>query len=277
VTENFQAKSAWRRLAIIFAGPGFNFILCFVLLLVSALVFGVVSDKPSFAPVVLEVNPGSPAEKAGIHTGDRIVSLNSVAVTSGKMLVDTIHASLGKPLRVVYVRDGVRAGVSVTPKPCPPQVGTSKGCIGFSPVPEFTRVGFVDAVVQSGGDFVDIADQTVGSIALLVTQFGKYAPQISGVIGMGQVAVTVQDWGWGPYFRLAATISFALGLFNLLPIPALDGGRAGFIIAEIIRGRPVDPEKEAMVHLAGFAALIALIVLVAAHDIARIVNGQGVM
>ena len=130
---------------------------------------------------------------------------------------------------------------------------------------------------ESGQEFVAIANQTFGGIALLVTQFAKYAPEIAGPIGMGQVAATVQDWGWGPYFSLAATISFALGLFNLLPIPALDGGRAAFIIAEIIRGRPVDPEKEAMVHIAGFAALMALIMLVAFHDIARIVNGQGVM
>ena len=112
---------------------------------------------------------------------------------------------------------------------------------------------------------------------LLVTQFAKYAPEIAGPIGMGQVAATVQDWGWGPYFSLAATISFALGLFNLLPIPALDGGRAAFIVAELIRGRPVDPEKEAMVHIAGFAALMALIMLVAFHDIVRIVSGQGIM
>src|SRR6202044_2104250 len=101
-----------------------------------------------------------------------------------------------------------------------------------------------------GLEFVSIADSTVESIRLLVTQFGKYASQTSGVIGMGQAATTIQDWGWGPYFRLAAMISFALGLFNLFPIPALDGGRAAFIIAELIRGRPVDPETEAMVHIA---------------------------
>lgn len=277
--ENFQSKGAWRRLAIIFAGPGFNFILCYVILLVSALSFGVVSDKPNqaVAPVVLEVIAGSPAQIAGIRTGDRIVSLDDVNVTSGKMLVDKIHGSLNKRLDIVYERNGIRTEIYVTPKSCPAQVGASKGCIGFTPVPEFQRVGVVEAVRQSAGEFGGIADQTIGSIGLLVTQFTHYAPQISGVIGMGQVAVTVQDWGWGPYFSLAATISFALGLFNLLPIPALDGGRAAFIIAEIVRGRPVDPEKEAMVHLAGFAALMALIVLVAFHDIARIVSGQGVM
>jgi regulator of sigma E protease len=157
------------------------------------------------------------------------------------------------------------------------QVGKNQGCIGFSPVPAYERVGFGRAVRDSGQEFVAIATQTIGGIVLLATQFTKYAPQIAGPIGMGQVAATVQDWGWGPYLKLAATISFALGLFNLLPIPALDGGRAAFIIAELIRGRPVDPEKEAMVHIAGFAALMALIVLVAFHDIARIVSGQGVM
>ncbi len=84
---------------------------------------------------------------------------------------------------------------------------------------------------------------------------------------MGEVAASIQDLGWAPYSGLAATISIALGIFNLLPIPALDGGRASFIVAEMIRGRPVDPEKEAIVHFAGFAALMALMVFVAYHDI----------
>src|SRR5581483_3749560 len=141
----------------------------------------------------------------------------------------------------------------------------------------YQRVGVLEALKVSGTQFGDIADQTVGSLVLLVTHFSKYAPQISGPIGMGQVALTVEDWGWGPYLRLAATISFALGLFNLLPIPALDGGRAAFIVAEMLRGKPVDPEKEAMVHIAGFAALMALMLLIAFHDIARIASGNGVM
>jgi regulator of sigma E protease len=272
---NFQAKSPWRRLAIILAGPFANFVLCYVILLIGALAFGVASDKAQ--PVVGEVISGSPAQIAGIRPGDRIVSLNDVAITNGKILVDTIHSSLGKRLDLTYERNGARTEVYVTPKPCPASVGRNLGCIGFSPVPAYERVGFAEAVRQSGAEFSSIANQTLTGVVLLVTQFAKYAPQVSGPIGMGQVAVTVQDWGWGPYFSLAATISFALGLFNLLPIPALDGGRAAFIIAELIRGRPVDPEKEAMVHVAGFAALMALIMLVAFHDIARLVNGQGVM
>lgn len=272
---NFQAKSPWRRLAIILAGPVANFVLCYAILLVAALAFGVAGDKAQ--PVVGEVLPGSPAALAGIRPGDRIVAIGDRRIATGEGLVNTIHASLGKRLDVVYESNGIRKEVLVRTIPCPAQVGRNFGCIGFQPVPAYERVGVMQAVRDSGAAFVTIANQTFGGVGLLITQFSKYAPQIAGPIGMGQVAATVQDWGWGPYFSLAATISFALGLFNLLPIPALDGGRAAFIIAELIRGRPVDPEKEAMVHIAGFAALMALIMLVAFHDIARIVNGQGIM
>jgi regulator of sigma E protease len=273
--SNFQAKSPWRRLAIILAGPIANFILCYLILLVSALAFGVASDRAM--PVVGEVIAGSPAAIAGIRPGDRIVAIDDVNVTSGKTLVDTIHRALGKKLDLVYERNGARDEIYVKPRPCPAQVGRKDGCIGFQPVPAYEHVSISTAVRQSADEFLAIASQTFSGLALLVTQFAKYAPEVSGPIGMGQVAATVQDWGWGPYFSLAATISFALGLFNLLPIPALDGGRAAFIVAELVRGRPVDPEKEAMVHIAGFAALMALIMLVAFHDIARIVSGQGIM
>ncbi len=273
--SNFQAKSAWSRLGIILAGPIANFVLCYLILLVSALAFGVASDKAM--PVVGEVISGSPAAVAGIRPGDRIVAIDNAVITSGKSLVDTIHRALGKQLDLVYERNGIRSKIHVRPRPCPASVGKQFGCIGFQPVPAYEHVGFTAAVRQSADGFAAIASQTFSGLALLATQFSKYAPEVSGPIGMGQVAATVQDWGWGPYFSLAATISFALGLFNLLPIPALDGGRAAFIIAELIRGRPVDPEKEAMVHIAGFAALMALIMLVAFHDIARIVSGQGIM
>ena len=272
---NFQAKSPWQRLAIVLAGPFANFILCFIILLVGALTFGVPSDKAQ--PVVGTLVAGSPAQHVGIRTGDRIVELNGKEIASGKQLIDTIHASLGKPLDLVYARDGVRTEVHVTPKSCDRPGMEKMGCIGFMPVLAYSHVSAGEAVRDSGEEFVNIVDQTVGGIVLIVTQFGKYANQVSGPIGMGQVAATVQDFGWGPYFILAATISFALGLFNLLPVPALDGGRAAFIIAELVRGKPVDPEKEAMVHIAGFAALMALMLLVAFHDIARIVSGNGVM
>jgi regulator of sigma E protease len=274
-SDNFQAKSPWRRLAIVLAGPAANFILCYVILLISALTFGVASDKTN-QPVVGDVSPRTPAQIAGIKPGDRIVKLDGATITSGSQLINTIHGSYGKRLDLVYERDGIKHEVYVTPGHCPAPI-EKLACIGFVPVPVFERVGFIAAVRDASNEFASIADGTVDSIVLLVTHFAKYAPQIAGPIGMGQAAATVQDWGWGPYLYLGAMISFALGLFNLLPIPALDGGRAAFIIAELIRGKPVDPEKEAMVHIAGFAALMALMLLVAFHDLARIFSGNGVL
>jgi regulator of sigma E protease len=272
---NFQAKTAVQRLMIVLAGPVANFVLAYIILLFGALAFGAPSDHISKA-IVTAVMPGSPAAKHGLRPGDRIVSVQAGghAVTAQAELVNTIHASLGKTIVVTFDRDDVATTIAVKPEACPTE--KTWGCIGFVPDPVYERVGFVRAFQYSAAEYVSVADQVFSSLAMLVTQFSRYAGQVSGVVGMGQAAAVVQDFGWGPYLALAATISFALGLFNLLPLPALDGGRAAFIIAELLRGKPVDPEKEALVHIAGFAALMALMLIVAAHDIARIVSGQGV-
>lgn len=273
---NFQAKSPWRRLAIVVAGPIANFILAYLILLIGALAFGVPSARVDRA-VVTQVVANTPAATHGLQPGDRIVAVRIAGrdVTDGTKLIDSIHASLGKPIEVTYRRDGADTTIHVTPVPCPQD--KHQGCIGFVPQPLYERTGIVDAVKYSALGFVAAADQVISSLGLLVTHFTQYASQVSGPVGMGQVAGVVQDFGWGPYFAFAATISIALGIFNLLPFPALDGGRAAFIIAELLRGKPVDPEKEALVHIAGFAALMALMVLVAFHDIARIVSGKGVL
>jgi regulator of sigma E protease len=274
-SDNFQAKKPWRRLGIVLAGPFANFILAYVILLAGALIFGAPSDHISKA-IVTGVQPGSPAARHGLRPGDRIVSVqvDGKNVTAASALVDTIHASLGKTISVTYDRGGADQTIVVQPERCPQN--PKMGCIGFAPDFAYERVGFAKAIEYSGLMYASVADQVFSSLAMLVTQFSKYAGQVSGVVGMGQAAAVVQDFGWGPYLTLAATISFALGLFNLLPVPALDGGRAAFIIAELLRGKPVDPEKEALVHIAGFAALMALMLIVAVHDIARIVSGQGV-
>jgi regulator of sigma E protease len=272
---NFQSKTPWQRLAVVLAGPIANFILAYVILLVGALAFGIPSDRIDRA-VVTMVLQGSPADKAGLHPGDRIVAVRVGAkdVTDANVLVDTIHGALGKTIDVTYERDGASTTIHVVPQPCPQSA--KLGCIGFSPEPAYERAPLGKTLQYTGAQFVNVADQTFSSLALLFTQFTKYAGQVSGVVGMGQAAGIIQDFGWGPYLAFAATISFALGVFNLLPVPALDGGRAAFIIAELLRGKPVDPDKEALVHIAGFAALMALMLLVAFHDIAKIFSGQGV-
>lgn len=271
--DNFQAKGPWRRLAIVLAGPIANFILAFVILLISAVAFGVSSDRPQ--PVIQVVQQGSPAQRAGLRVNDRIVAIDGRAVSGGQGLVTLIHHSLGKRLNITYSRGGTQSHVLVVAGHCPAPEPSSWGCIGFVPVDTLERVPFGEAVVDSAYAFVGFGQQTFGSIALLVTHPVKYGGQVSGVVGMGQAAMTIQDWGWGYYLGFAALISFALGVFNLLPLPALDGGRAAFIIGEILRGKPVDPEKEAWVHITGLAVLIALMLVINFNNVVQIIEGKG--
>jgi regulator of sigma E protease len=270
--DNFQAKKPWTRLAIIAAGPIANFILCLAILFVSAIAFGVQSDR--FQPRIGPLSPNMPAQRAGMHAGDRILQIDGRSIQGGDQLVNTIHGSLGKPLRVTFDDNGEVRTVSVTPARCPaPQ--EKQGCLGFQPVAMFERVGLADAARASLANFVFIGRQTFGSLALLVSHPRQYGGQVSGVVGMGQAAMSIQDFGWGPYMFFAALISFALGLFNLLPLPALDGGRGAFIIAELVRGKPVDPEKEALVHITGFAVLIALMLVINFYNVVQIYQGKG--
>jgi regulator of sigma E protease len=270
--DNFQAKNPWTRLAIIAAGPIANFILCLVILFVGAIAFGVQSDKVQ--PRIGPLTANYPAQRAGMRAGDRIVAVNGAAVPGGSSLINTIHSSLGKTLRVTFDHNGIERTVAVKPIRCPaPQ--QMQGCLGFQEVAAYQRVGLGEASRAALRNFVLIGQQTFGSLALLVSHPQTYAPQLSGAVGMGRAAMSIQDFGWGPYFFFAALISFALGLFNLLPLPALDGGRAAFIVAELIRGKPVDPEKEAIVHITGFAVLIALMLVINFYNVVQIYQGKG--
>ncbi len=271
--DNFQAKTTLQRLAIVVAGPVANFVLAYVILLVAAITFGIASA--TFSTVIGPLQDGSPGAKAGLQIGDKIVSVNGVGITDGNKLVEKIQASAGIPLRIGFVRHGNLQTVVVTPR-AEQLKGKTIGRIGFIRVPQFERVGILAAFPIAWFEFADQAMGQLQGFAELVTAPAQHASSLSGVIGMERAASATQDLGWGPYLSLAAAISIALGILNLLPFPALDGGRAVFILAEMLRGRPVDPEKEALVHVTGFAVLMVLMVFVAYHDVENIINGKGV-
>jgi regulator of sigma E protease len=271
--DNFQAKTTWQRLSIVVAGPIANFILAYVILLVAAVTFGVAST--TFSTVIGPLQEGSPGAKAGLAIGDRIVTVNGASMTDGNALVKKIQASAGVPLTIGFMRHGDLQSVVVTPR-AEKVDGKTIGRIGFLRIPQFQRVGIFQAFPIAWAEFADQTTAQVTGVFALFMHPVEHASSLSGVIGMERAASATQDLGWAPYLSLAAAISVALGILNLLPFPALDGGRAVFIIAEMLRGRPVDPEKEALVHVTGFAVLMVLMVFVAYHDIANIVSGKGV-
>jgi regulator of sigma E protease len=270
-SDNFQSKTPWQRLAIVAAGPIANFIVALVVLIFVTMTFGAASDHIS--TVIGPLDRGSPGARAGLQIGDRIVAIDGVAVQSGDQMVKTIHGSSGAPLHLTIQRRRETLNVTVTPEQRVLD-GKKVRIIGFQTQPTYEHVGPVAAVAAGSQRFVDLVTLNVMGLGGLIVHPKAAAAQVSGPIGIGNLAAQAQDLGWGPYLHLAAAISVALGIFNFLPIPALDGGRGVFIIAEMLRGRPVDPEKEALVHVTGFALLMVLMVFVAFHDITNIVASK---
>jgi len=248
-------------------------LLAFIIFFVAAISFGVASNNIS--PQVGILLPNSPAQKAGLQLGDQILAIDGQSYTSGDAIVKKIHHSAGVPIALTYRRHGETKTLTITPYKANNGHGF-EGRIGFSPIPTFERVGVFAAIPLAGREFVNATVMQVTGYAQLISHPTKYASSVSGPIGMARAASAYQDLGWGPYLSLAAALSIALGVLNLLPFPALDGGRGVFIIAEMLRGRPVEPEKEALVHVTGFALLMLLMVFVAYHDIANLVSGKGV-
>ncbi|HTW82722.1 MAG TPA: M50 family metallopeptidase [Candidatus Sulfotelmatobacter sp.] len=268
--DNFQAKTPLTRLGIVLAGPIANFIVALVLLFGGALAFGIPAEAPT--TTIYELVPHLPAANAGLQAGDKIVSIDGKPMTDGTVLVRTIHGALGKPLRVVYQRNGVDHALTLTP------VGMAadpkNGHLGFTPLPTTQRVGIAEALSYSWREFAFVWSATLGALGGLIVHPASVIGQVQGPIGMARAASQAQEFGPFFFVAIAAMISTSLGIFNLLPIPALDGGRGAFIVVEMLRGKPVDPEKEALVHFGGIAVLIVLMLLVSFHDIASALAGQ---
>ena len=270
--NNFQAKSPLQRLGIVAAGPIANFIVAFAFLFIVAIGFG----TQVATPTVGILQPNMPAQKIGLRPGDTIVSVDGVAVKDGAQLVETIHGAAGENLTLQVRRDGRIFTVHATPVQRT-LMGKKVGLLGFSPRDAVQRAGFFQAIADAGTSFWFFLVMQLGVLVALVTAPTHTFGGLAGPVGIAAISGQVQGLGWGPYMMLAAQLSISLGIFNFLPIPALDGGRGAFIVAELLRGKPVDPEKEAFVHFAGFAALMMLMVFVTYHDILRLVAGKGAL
>lgn len=271
-SDSFQAKSPPARLGIVAAGPIANFAVAFALLLIVAIGYGTQVTTPT----VGALQPNMPAQRIGLRPGDTIVKVDGVTIASGKQLVEIIHSSADKPLALTVRRGDQTFTVTGTPQPRD-LMGKRVGLLGFAPKETLQRAGFFEGLAGAGAMFWFFLSMQLGVLASLVTAPLHAVGGLAGPVGIAAMSGQVQSLGWGPYLMLAAQISISLGIFNFLPIPALDGGRGAFIVAELLRGKPVDPEKEAFVHFAGFAALMMLMVFVTYHDILRLVAGRGTL
>jgi regulator of sigma E protease len=229
------------------------------------------SDKPA---VIESLTKDYPLEKAGIQTGDIIVGINGTKITSANQLADYISENpiTKDPMSITYERNGVTSEILITP--ILEQSGYEMGW-GYNQYRE--KVSALEVVKYS---FYELKLNIVNTIKSLLYLFtGKVSmKEVSGPVGIvnvvGDIVDESQDYGFHATFlslaQFSILLSANLGVMNLLPLPALDGGRLVFLLIEAVRRKPVPKEKEALVHMVGMAALMVLMVLVMFNDIKNI-------
>lgn len=266
--RRFTAAPAWKRMIVVVAGAAMNILLAFVLAIALHLFYGMVPAQPS----ILEVVPGSPAAEAGILPGDVLLEVDGEAVESGDAgkLTDVINASDNcKGVIVTLSRGDGEHTLTVTPQY---DEAEDRRLIGVSVI-AYTRPNVLEAIEGAWDSSVYASTVIVQSLGRLIFR-GEGAEDVVGPVGTVQViAEQVQTGGFYMFLSLAVLISINLGLFNLLPIPGLDGSRFLFLLAEAIRRRPVNRKLEGTIHMIGFALLIGLLLLFTFRDVRRIFGG----
>lgn len=262
----FAAKGLAARVGVIAAGPLANFVVAFLLFVV---VFGAVGLPVLPTMRLGTVQAGMPAARAGLLRGDTILAVNGKRMTTWNALHEAItHDHVGAngaaPLVLSVERAGLVHRVRVTPEE------TSQGLlIGVIPILKSQRLPWPAAIWQGLRQTGGVVVGWVLALWSLVRGSGQ--AEVMGPIGIGNAIDQASQTGVATLLLLAAVISANLGLLNLLPLPALDGGRLVFLGAEWVRGgRRVDPAKEGLVHMIGLAVMVALVIFISVHDLSQI-------
>jgi regulator of sigma E protease len=264
---SFGAKPPWQRLLILLFGPIMNLTLA-----VGIFFFSFMGGSPRGLTVVTGVGAASPAAAAGIRVGDKIVDVAGIHVNYLSDLQDVTSTHLGRRVTIKLLRDGRSRTVSLVPRPRPPvNQGPMGVALARSTTVTYTPGKALQLSVQQVGDMV-------GSIPVLVQNVSQHGGgQVAGPIGIAHLTTQVvqQEPQQGPssLFLFVALLSANLGVLNLLPIPALDGGRIVFVLLSWVRRRNLNPEIEGLIHMVGMAVLLTLILVISYQDIVHWVSG----
>ena len=297
VPWSLASKSPLKRFTVLAAGSAMNLalpVLLFVFL------FAAPEERYEGRVLVVAVAQESPADRAGLQGGDIIIEADGHRVYNTETLRYRILLNLGseteflvmRPERLITgsfgfgadsgpvdstLRDTEPFSVTLEPRWAPPEgegnVGVQIRTIDGQVV---SRSGNILTAIPNG--FVRMWEMLVLFKNEILSWFvGSGGPQLAGPVGIAQVSEEVAEAGWRPLVVFAALLSLNLGILNLLPLPALDGGRIVFVALEWVRGgKRVPPEREGLVHALGFAFLISVIVVITYFDLSRIIQGGSI-
>ena len=259
----FHQKSMWKRFAVIVMGPIMNFMLAIVIFFLIFSFAGLPVDT-SNQPIIGELDPSRPASEAGLKPGDKIVSIDSTRVNSWQEMTGLIHNSENEPLEIIVNRNGENLTFNITPV-FNEEMGVN--IIGIYPEVVRESIGLIGSIKRAFTQTWQVIYLTINGFITMISNRsmeGIGGPvMIASIIGQAARNGIINVMNW------TAIISVNLGIINLFPLPALDGGRILFIGIELLRGKPVDPKKEGFVHLIGFVLLMILMLFIIYNDIAR--------
>lgn len=256
IPGGLAAANVWTRLAVSFAGPLMNLLVGVIL----AWAFITVNGLPRTDRVqIIQVVADTPAALAGLQTGDVILQVNDTLIDSQEKLQGVIKANLDQEIRLVYQRDGQVITTTLTPRSKPPE---GQGAMGIAMTYPYEKVGLSQAIA---GGFKEVYNNVVAILTLPVRalqgQTSSEETRLVGLPGMFRIFQIADTLG---FFMM---ISVSLGVINLFPIPALDGGRILLTLPELIIRRRVPPQWENAIHFAGFVLLLALMIYINIQDI----------
>ena len=265
IERQFNSASLWNRIITNAAGPMNNFILSIIIFIIVGFMQGGV---PSNDPVIGQVSDQSAAQEAGLQASDKIISIDGVDIHSWDEMTSIVRSSADKTLSVTIQRNGDTKNVSITPKSVEGQNGSKIGQLGV------TRTLDNSILSILGYGF----SQTISVIVLVLSALGSIFTkgfnlnQLGGPVAIYSLTSQVAKNGLIDLLSFMGMISANLGVMNLLPIPALDGGKLVLNFIEGIRKKPLDPEKEGYLTIAGAIFLFALMLLVTWNDIMKLFN-----
>ncbi|MBX4147559.1 RIP metalloprotease RseP [Paenibacillus lautus] len=266
--RQFGSKTVGQRALAIFAGPVMNFILAFVLFALHIQMAGIPVENPTYVQIG-EITKGMPADEADLKEGDIIESINGTAIGADyQKMIELIAASKDKPMEWTVRRGEESFDLTLTPRTMEGQEG---GKVGIVPELPTRSAGIGETITGSGTAMVDTTNIIFQGFRQLIQKFSM--DDLGGPVRTFEVTGQIAKQGIEQLTYWAAILSLYLGIFNLLPIPALDGSRLVFLGIEALRGKPVDPNREGMVHFVGFAMLFLLMIAVTYNDILRLING----
>lgn len=275
LNRQFGSKTVGQRALAIFAGPVMNFVLAFALFALFITLHGVPMENPDRLLADF-VDPKMPAAAGGLKEGDVIYSIDGVPIgIDNRKMVDMIEKSPDKPMKWIVFRENQRLELTITPKltVIDEEKMTTAGKVGVAPAYPTRPASFTETFGQAG---IYMKEMTIrifeGFKKLIIGDFKL--DDLGGPVRTAQVTGEIAAKGFTELVSWAALLSLYLGIFNLLPIPALDGSRLLFLGIEAVRRKPINPNRESMVHFVGFALLMLLMLAVTYNDILRLVRGE---